>query len=45
MKKPEQKPTFNEWIKYIRRVANRLKHSLTAADCITKFNVNIKYDN
>lgn len=45
MKKPTQKPTFNEWIAYIRRVANRPKHELTAADCITKFNVKIKYEN
>ena len=45
MKKQETKPTFNEWIAYIRRVANKPKHSLTSADCITKFNVKIKYEN
>jgi hypothetical protein len=45
MKKPEQKPTFNEWIKYIRRVENNPKHSLTAADCITKFTTKVKYEN
>jgi hypothetical protein len=41
----QTKPTFNEWIAYIRRAANRTKHELTASDLITKFNVKIKYDN
>lgn len=41
----QPKPSFNEWVSYIRKAANKANHELTAADCITKFKVNIKYEN